>query len=190
MILLIKNLEHLCFNLDFPSSASLLSAKCYSVVIKDILDKGFDPKGKLLTAIPDYSSYGFGHTADRSKGVPMFVTMLTQEFNKKTLSVFYHLFDKNVVGLSTSVVFNNPLSKAQRGLVRFIERTDTLKQVSFMLTDANENIQSVEFRHFTKSRRQELTQALLSGSIAEVIAMQTTSDHIAVSKNPVYDFDF
>ena len=137
---------------------SLVKAKKIKFFIKENIINGFESKGTLIEAVPDYISLGYGSNSTfQSLGTPITLTINITKITKKTLSIFWHLKNKNLLNLICYWQIPRSKSlctKSEVTLLCIIRKLNTLKSLTLALLDQNSSTSFYTFKNLTPARLQ------------------------------------
>ena len=152
-----KNLSKLGTCISQKFDKSLVKAKKFEFVINENIINGFESEGTLIEAVPDYISLGYdrSNTSFQSLGSPITLTIKISKITKKTLSIFWHLKNKNLQNLICYWQIPRSKSlctKSEVTLLSIIRKLNTLKSLTIALLDQNSKAFSYIFKNLTPAR--------------------------------------
>ena len=159
IIFSIKNLSKLSTGISQRFGESLVNAKKFEFLINKNIINGFESKGTLIEAVPDYISLGYDRSNSyfQSLGSPITLTINISKITKKTLSIFWHLKNKNLQNLICYWQIPRSKSlctKSEVTLLCIIRKLNTLKSLTLTLLDQNSLAFSYIFKNLTPTRLQ------------------------------------
>ena len=152
-----KNISKLNTNINQKFDESLVKAKKIEFFIKENIINGFKSEGTLIEAVPDYISLGYdrSNTSFQWLGTPITLNINISKITKKTLSIFWHLKNKNLQNLICYWQIPRSKSlctKSEVTLLCIIRKLNTLKSLTLTLLDQNSKASSYIFKNLTPNR--------------------------------------
>ena len=177
-----KNISKIGTNINQKYDESLVKAKKFEFFINENIINGFKSEGTLIEAVPDYISLGYdrSNTSFQSLGSQITLTIKISKITKKTLSIFWHLKNKNLQNLICYWQIPRSKSlctKSEVTLLCIIRKLNTLKSLTLTLLDQNSKASSYIFKNLTPTRLQLIIDSVF-GHDPSLPALEELSEPI------------
>ena len=194
-IILNRCISKLTTKIHQPFNDDLAKAKEYEFILDENLPSKFEIEGSLIESVPDYVSLGYDRYNPTliSYGIPITLSINTIDISKKAVSIFQHLWNKNIQTLNCFAKISRSKSLCTKPEIAFLWITRQLKTLKFLTLTLTQDSStySYTFRDLTPARLQLIIDSVFGhdpslpapGDLSELTCMEsllTISDSIQI----------
>ena len=159
-----ENISKLTASMLYKFDPFLIWGSYFELFITENLSSGFKSDDSLIANIPDYISLGYNKNQTNLKayGTPISLSFNIDQITMKTLSIFWHIRNKNIVKVLWDFKINRDYrlsTKAERKFLSILRNLQTLQELKLTISTNSESIW-YSFKNLWKSRLIQIVDSI------------------------------